>query len=190
MNYELEQSIRTDLRGDEKLLWTGQPAQGVRFRAQDVLLVPFSLLWGGFAVFWEWGVLQSKAPGFFALWGVPFVGIGLYLIIGRFFVDAAMRARTCYGLTSQRAIILSGLFTREIRSIPLDNMADITLKEGSDNQGTITLGAGSWRGPAMVAPGWPGASRYLPPMFDMIDNPRNVYDLLMGARKSLSSGSR
>jgi hypothetical protein len=183
MNHEFEQRILTELRPDEKLLWTGQPAGGIRLRGSDAVLIPFSLLWGGFAVFWEWQVLQQGAPGFFALWGIPFVLVGIYIVIGRFFVDAALRTRTYYGLTDQRAIIISGLLTRELRCVWLRNLAEVSLREGPGSRGTIELGSSPWpmshwfRGTS-----WPGMSRYQPPGFELIEQPRHVYNMLQAAQ--------
>jgi hypothetical protein len=86
--------IERMLQPDEHLLWYGRPRQGLHFAPQDVYQVPFSLLWGGFAMFWEGTVLLRGAPWFFAMWGIPFVGMGVHLIVGRFFLDRARRART------------------------------------------------------------------------------------------------
>ena len=102
--------IRQDLRRHEQLVWSGQPPQGVRLRAADAFLIPFSILWGGFAIFWETMVVVVGAPWLFMVFGVPFVIAGLYLIVGRFWVDAGQRARTFYGLTDKRVIIVSGIF--------------------------------------------------------------------------------
>ncbi len=69
-------------------------------------MVPFSIMWGGFAVFWELGVLATGAPAFFDLWGLPFVALGLYLIFGRFIYKRRQKERTVYGVTDQRGIVL------------------------------------------------------------------------------------
>jgi hypothetical protein len=185
MNYDLEQRIRTDLRSDEKLLWTGQPAQGLRLRGSDVFLIPFSLLWAGFAFFWEWSVLHQDAPGFFALWGVPFVLAGIYIVLGRFFVDAALRTRTYYALTSQRIVILSGLWTRELKSLWLRSLPELSLKEGPGTRGTIEFGSSPWpMGQWFRGTSWPGMSKHQPPSFELIEDPRSVYDLVRAAQRN------
>src|SRR5216684_1936911 len=79
--------IQTQLASGERLVWEGQPAQGIVFRADDTFTIPFSLLWGTFAFFWEYSVLSTARPQlFFALCGIPFVAIGLHFLVGRFFL--------------------------------------------------------------------------------------------------------
>jgi hypothetical protein len=137
---DTENQIKAELGSQERLLWTGRPRSGILFRPADALLIPFSLLWGGFAIFWEATVITQRAPFFFKLWGVPFVLVGLYLIVGRFFADARQRAKTYYGITSERVIIISGLFRRSVKSLNIETLSDITLTEKSDGSGSITLG--------------------------------------------------
>ena len=126
----------------------------------DAYLIPFSLMWGGFAIFWEYSVLSSKGPFFFEIWGIPFVLIGLYLIVGRFFADARQRAKTYYGLTNQRVIIVSGLLAQAVKSLQLRTLSDVSLSERSDGTGTITFGptAPWWSG----ASSWPGSGPHRP----------------------------
>ncbi len=93
---------------DEQLLWAGRPDLGKHFTQADVFLVPFSLLWGGFAIFWMGGALAAGAPLPFALFGLPFVILGLYFIFGRFVVKARRKRHTAYGLTDRRALVAIG----------------------------------------------------------------------------------
>jgi hypothetical protein len=181
----LTSSIERELQRDERLLWKGRPRGGIRLRGSDAYLIPFSLFWGGFALFWEYSVLftapKKDAAGWVAsLFGIPFVVIGLYLIVGRFFVDARMRARTEYGLTNRRAIIVSGLFSRTIKSIDLKSTPEITLTEKADRSGTITFGSAPSYNRMQYNPWLPGSSG--PPAFDMIEDARSVYAMIEQAR--------
>jgi hypothetical protein len=177
----LASSIERELQRDERLLWKGRPRGGIRLRSSDAYLIPFSLLWGGFAIFWEFSALftvPKKDPTVwvFPLFGVPFVLVGLYLVFGRFFVDARMRARTEYGLTNRRAIIVSGLFSTTVKSIDLRSTPEITLTEKADRSGTITFGSAPSYGRMQYNPWLPGGSAQ--PTFDMIEDARNVYALI------------
>ncbi|GLQ46317.1 hypothetical protein GCM10007862_13680 [Dyella lipolytica] len=178
MTFEVEQVLRPELGRSERLLWSGMPRQGVRLRPTDALMIPFSLLWGGFAFFWEYSVTSQGSPFFFSLWGVPFVLMGLYIIVGRFFVDSYQRARTYYGVTDQRVIISSGLMSREVKSLNLQGLNDISLTERADRSGSITFGPSNPMYAMWAGTSWPGMSKRQAPAFDLIDDARKVYDVI------------
>jgi hypothetical protein len=179
-----QQRISQLLGPGETLIWSGSPRTGLLLRPSDAMMIPFSLMWGGFAIFWEWTVLNSPAPGFFAFWGVPFVLVGLYMIFGRFIVDARIRAGTVYGLTNQRAIVVSGLFSKTTTSLPLRTLTDISLQERADRSGTITLGRPQPYSTWMTGARWPGMNQNPTPAFEMIPQARQVHDQLLAAQRA------
>lgn len=95
------------LFADEKVLWRGAPEPGIHLHKEDLLIIPFSILWSGFAFFWELSVLARNAPLLFQLWGIPFVLAGLYMLIGRFFASAWQARRTSYAVTDRRILMVS-----------------------------------------------------------------------------------
>ena len=60
----------------ERVIWTGSPDLRRLFTAADAVVWPFSVLGGGFAVFWFVGALSAGGLAF-ALFGVPYVLLGL-----------------------------------------------------------------------------------------------------------------
>jgi hypothetical protein len=174
-----------ELAPGERILWSGQPRQGVTLRGSDALMIPFSLLWGGFAFFWEWSVLNSDAPALFALWGIPFVAVGVYIIFGRFFVEAWQRSRTYYAVTDERILIVDGLFNTTVRSVSLRTLTDMSLSERSDGEGTIYFGPSTLPMTVRSFSGWPGMKDRMGPLFDRIASARSVRNLIQGAQKAL-----
>src|SRR5688572_23866202 len=105
------------LLNGERLVWHGRTRQGVILRLSDILLVPFSLVWCHGVYQWERRAVQA---GCVALVGVPFILIGLYLLVGRFVLDVWQRRNTWYGLTERgRAVIVSGRPGRGVVSFDL-----------------------------------------------------------------------
>jgi hypothetical protein len=92
------------------------------------------------------------------------------MIIGRFFVDAKLRARTAYALTDRRAIIVTGLWGRSVRSIDLRAVPEIGFAESSNRVGTLTFGASD------PFASFNRGSRNRPPQFEIIENGRAVYE--------------
>lgn len=180
-----DETLRADLLPGERILWTGKPQQGIRFRAMDAFLVPFSLVWAGFAIFWESMALTAGAPIFFGLWGIPFVLVGIYMVLGRFLVDAFLRSRTTYAVTGERVLIRSGLLTSTLRTVNLRTLSDVSIETKSDGRGTITFGQpnplNAWYGSTM----WLQNGRYSAPAFEGIENAQTVYHLIHRAQADL-----
>ena len=166
------------LGSDERQLWKGQPRQGMFLRRSDALAIPFSLMWGGFAIFWEYGVLTSPAPGFFALWGVPFVAIGLYMFFGRFFYDARRRAATQYVVSNERVLIITDLFGSRTTSLDLRNLADLSLETDGSGNGTIYFVNPSLSRSRNASFGAPAV-----PCFELGSNARSVYEAIRQAQR-------
>ena len=133
-----EDELRPHLDRGEKLLWAGRPAQGIVFMAMDLYLVPFSIVWLGI-VLQIFGQAKQTDP-MSGLMGVLFVGVGLYMLLGRYIVDWFHRSRMIYGLTDRRAIIMSGMATRSMQSIDFSSLNGLKLEERGDGSGTISFG--------------------------------------------------
>jgi hypothetical protein len=178
----IRRELEREMGHSEKLLWSGRPVQGLKLQRSDLYTVPFSLLWAGFAVFWTASVYRSGAPPFFALFGALFVLIGLYLVVGRFFYDAWQRARTYYGLSNKRVLIVHKSGNRRITSLALASLDEINFTESTGGGGSLQFGRDSLYGSKMLGTSWPGTSRHMAPRFELADDARRVYDLILRAK--------
>ncbi len=123
----------------EKLLWTGQPEPGLRFRGANVVKSVFGLFFLGFSVFWVVMAMTITGAGagafgtmglVFPLFGLPFVAVGLYLVVGHFFWEAYVRKHTRYALTGKRAFIATAVFGRKLKSYPVTKSMPLEFEPG------------------------------------------------------------
>jgi hypothetical protein len=155
-------------------------------RSTDLLMIPFSLLWGSFALYWEAAVITTNAPIFFVLWGIPFVLMGLYLIAGRFALDAHIRSHTTYAVTQERILIISGIYRRQIKSLNLHSLPELTLITGSTDAGSISFGTAASQWGSLRLTKWPGMGiQYA--QFEAIPQVSTVYKIIRAAQHALST---
>jgi len=173
----------------ERILWSGRPQQGLILTSRDWFLIPFSLLWGGFTVFWELSVLsQPRAPAFFPLFGGAFVLLGIYLVFGRFLIDAWIRRGIRYALTNRRILIVRSGLRSNVVSVNLDRLSSTRLSEGSGGRGTIQFGD--------PVPIWSqrNMGAWMPsldptPQFIGIEDVRDVFDTIQRALPAEARGT-
>jgi hypothetical protein len=171
----------------ERVLWTGRPNASRLVGRGDILLIPFSLMWGAFAIFWEAGVLGlfskpgSSAPDFFVLWGIPFVIAGQYFIWGRFIYKRWDRLRTRYAITNQRIVIWRGTGEQALFIGQLPSISQTVHRDGSGTLefGTSPFGSGFWGDSGMD---FMRGGRPLAPAFNDIPDVRNAYSIIAKAR--------
>jgi hypothetical protein len=197
MQYQpLNKTFQNDLTPGEVVLWTGQPNGGVIFHPQDFYLIPFSLLWGGFAIFWESGVLgywgsPHGAGGdpfnwFMVLWGIPFVLAGQYFIWGRFVFDWWRKKRTFYAVTQKRLLIVEEVRNRKLTSVGLTENTFLDKSTRGDGIGTLRFGVPQVN---------PNPNRFSfgnldsdgRPSFRDIDDVERVYTMIFNSQARLKS---
>lgn len=182
IDYDIQEDLYDHLDTGEKLLWTGKPKTGVVFRKMDIFMIPFSILWCGFAIFWFVTALTMGAPFFFALFGVPFILIGLMMVFGRFIVDAKQRENTVYAITDNRVIIKSGIFSKKVQSLNIKTLSNVEMSEKVDGWGTITFGTAHPYSRYMAGMSWwPGVQTA--PELQMVKGVREVNKIIIEIQK-------
>ncbi len=197
---EIEQAaydaVLPELVSGETVVWAGRPDTSVVFHREDILLVPFSLLWGGFAIFWERTAMgmhtraAHPAPWFFMLWGIPFVIIGQYIIWGRFLVTAWKKARTFYAVTDRRVrrvLVVQKAWGRRTSSANLGDLPTLMKDGASKGVGTLHFApaTSAWAGRGTDWGAWDGMSIDEVPIFRDVQHVDELYQLVADRCKQL-----
>lgn len=127
----VENNVLTD---GEEIAWQGRP-DPMEAAKVGWLNALFGVLFLAFAVFWVVGASDS---GWFALFGLPFVAVGLFMISrpARQYLNAG---KTYYAVTNKRVLLLSAGKTFKVTSITPSEMTDYEREDKVDGTGSIRL---------------------------------------------------
>ncbi len=139
-----EALIHNELRSTEHIVWRSAPNPR-RVARKSIPIVLFGIPWTAFALFWTAGASGFKMPdfshptGWFALFGVPFILIGLGMLTAPWWT-MRKAAGTAYVVTNQRVIIFepSGRDIA-IRSIEPQQLHEIRRVQRADGSGDLFL---------------------------------------------------
>jgi len=133
--------IPKELDPDEQVLWWAQPKLS-RFARQALPAFLFAIPWTAFAVFWMCGAAGFQVPDFsegrhfFALFGLPFVLVGLAMLSSPLWMMRKAR-RTVYVVTQSRAILFEGGWGTTIRSFGPEKLTEMIRRENRDGSGDL-----------------------------------------------------
>lgn len=115
--------LNAELEVGESLLFVAEPRARGLGGPQQIGPFLFAIPWTAFALFWTvsaFTMTGSGGDGFgicFAMFGLPFVAVGVFMLSGPIRHRLALGA-TVYGITDRRVLIVepSGMGSRRVRS--------------------------------------------------------------------------
>ena len=145
MNPEADMIAQQELDSGERLLWAGSGSPG-RLATKGIPAALIGVPFTAFAVFWMWMAAGARVPDirggraqdYFWLWGVPFVivGLGMLLTPVRMYVRAL---NTVYAVTDRRALIITTGRSRTVKSYGPAEAARVDRREHGDGTGDLTF---------------------------------------------------
>jgi hypothetical protein len=188
------------LEPGETILWQGQPVPGIIWRDMINARLPMGIIFTGFSTVWItlaiWMATSIEAPILmrllFPTFGLPFLGIGLYMLAGHLLWDAMVRRGTWYTLTDRTAFVATDILgRRKLDSFPIATMAPAELIDG--NPGDVIFGMAHHGFPDPVAmQGGPGKRLMIrtgaTTGFRRITEARTVWRLLRDRQAALRAG--
>lgn len=145
----LRDKVDNELKPGERVEWIGMPIPRY-FTPASTSLFLFAIPWTAFAIFWMCGATGFQIPDFkdggdyFALFGVPFVLIGL-LMLSSPFQTYKKSFKTVYVITDRRAITFEGGWrSTTIRSYSPEKLGDTYRKEMKDGSGDVIISRREW----------------------------------------------
>lgn len=146
---EVAQQVKTQietyrpelLKPGEQVIWVGMPEPG-REMWDKWFILPFGIFWTLFSIFWTTlamtAVTQSRnfAGLFMVLWGMPFVGIGFWML-SMPYSSYKEELHTIYAVTDNRAIKMHDEHVSEVVRFTSKNFGPLEVSNLPSGRMTI-----------------------------------------------------
>ncbi len=127
--------LSAELKPGEEVLWKSAPI-AKRHLLSSLPVFLFAIPWTAFAIFWM--TMASRGSALFAMFGLPFVGIGVAMLSSPWW--AARRARRIgYAITTDRVLIITPAMMGGIgvRSFAAAELGDLERVQRTDGSGDL-----------------------------------------------------
>ncbi|MFZ1741477.1 MAG: hypothetical protein WAT93_01415 [Pontixanthobacter sp.] len=138
-------ALKAELRRSERILW--QSSQNPQSYKSAMAVWGFAVLWTAFACFWTTAAWFMTRAGnqpldgmayLFPLFGVPFILVGLYMLV-RPFLSRTAAKRTVFAVTNERVIKLLKGKGVIVESVSIDRIGSLFRVDGEQERGTLQI---------------------------------------------------
>ncbi len=133
LSYEEKELINGELNSGERVVWADKPSLGSEF-FKSFFIYLFAIPWTAFSVFWMY--MASKGSGLFALFGVPFLLVGIRMFCTPF-IKKIQQKKTIYLITNQRLIIYIYGRKTKVKSFQPSQIGNIERHQRADGSGDL-----------------------------------------------------
>jgi len=146
--YEItpKQLIEYELGSNEKVIWAARPVSLIQHAQSATTTAIFGIPFLGFSLFWIWGASEPLREGidlgitgfeyFFPAFGVPFVLVGLGLILSPVW-KAIKASKTIYALTNERLVIMETFPKKSFKSWDIKRIKSLTRTGPPEGPGSL-----------------------------------------------------
>ncbi len=165
----------------EEIIWQGKPASTIYFKKTEMIVMPFGI--GNCCAIAYLYYLLSRTGDVTTLDELkmlPFTIFALYTLFGRLTLDAYRRSKTNYGITANRILINTGIFSSTVHSILIDKLYKTEITNHKDDTGTITLYTPEMRIAKFQKGSWPMKEL---PMLEKIEDAAGVNKIIQSIKQ-------
>ncbi|MGD9886881.1 MAG: helix-turn-helix domain-containing protein [Bacilli bacterium] len=131
----IENLFRGYLNAGEVIQWSGKPKRNPKLH--HLPLTAFGLVFLSFSIFWT--IMASKMTSLMALFGIPFIIVGVYLVFGKKLQSRTINTQIYYAVTDERILILRHGGQDNLIQVNINQLTNVILTPSIDNTSSITF---------------------------------------------------